>query len=52
VKDKPVDRRWLINTIGPWWLVLAICTMGVFFLVEQLVYEYIDMARKRKAGDK
>jgi hypothetical protein len=41
----PIDRRWLMNTIGPLWLVLALGTMGCFFLLEHCVYEIADAMR-------
>jgi hypothetical protein len=47
---KPVNRRWLLNTIGPLWLILCIGTMGVFFLVEWVVYDCIYWWREGKTG--
>ena len=42
---KPVNRRWLMDTIGPLWLILALGTVGLFFLIEWLVYDAIDYRR-------
>ena len=50
--SKPIDRRWLLNTLGPLWLILCLGTMGVFFLVEWLVYDIIDLVRMRKDKEK
>jgi hypothetical protein len=46
-EPKRVDRRWLMNTIGPLWLILGLGTMGVFVLIEWIVYDLIDMWRTR-----
>lgn len=45
-----VDRRWLLNTIGPLWLFLALGTMGLFFIVEWTVYDIVDWTRTRHTG--
>lgn len=42
---KPVNRRWLMDTIGPLWLILALGTVGLFFLIEWVVYDVIDWRR-------
>jgi hypothetical protein len=41
----PVNRQWLQDMLGPFWLVLALSTMGLFCIVEWLVYDAIDYCR-------
>ena len=36
-----------MNTIGPLWLVLGLGTVGLFVIVEWLVYDIIDLWRAR-----
>lgn len=43
---KPINRRAFVDSdFAVLWLLLALGTMGLFFLVEQLVYEIVDVVR-------
>lgn len=48
LKYRPVDRRWLIDTIGAFWLILALGTMGLFVILEWFAYDIIDIIRERR----
>jgi hypothetical protein len=50
VEFVPVDRQWLVDLIGPLWLVLTFVTLGAWPLVEYTIYEIIDEVRRRKVS--